>query len=373
MRVGLLQEGDFAGTTLHARYREMINEVALADELGFSSWGTSEQHFSPPHFSIASPEVLYAAVAEHTSRITLRNMSAVLVAYNHPIMVAERIATLDLISNGRAELCTARSNNLRTLETFQVPTHNTADQWAESIEVVIKAMSQDTFEHHGEFWDIQPCEVIPKPLQKPHPAVSVAATSTGSHRKAGRRGIGVISFDNYFGYGYLDECIREYAEGLNEHGSGNGSGNSDGVNNYFGVYVASAFCAATRSEAIEVARDATLAYFRFILDLYRKLGQKSSYEYMANIEGLAEHQDDMEYMMRATASIMVGTPEDFIEQLTDLERRGVDEVLLRVDGFGHEQHIKAIELLGHEVIPHVDNGDRSVQAREALVGAAKGS
>jgi alkanesulfonate monooxygenase SsuD/methylene tetrahydromethanopterin reductase-like flavin-dependent oxidoreductase (luciferase family) len=364
MRIGLLQEGDFTGTTLHARYREMITEATLADDVGLSSWGTSEQHFSPTRFSVASPEVLYAAVAEHTSQITLRNMSAVLVAYNHPILVAERISTLDLISDGRAELCTARSNNLTTLETFGVPTHNTADQWAESLEVVIKAMTEDTLEHHGEFWDIKPCQVIPKPLQKPHPAISVAATSTGSHHKAGKRGIGVISFDNYFGYDYLDECIRQYAVGLDEHGI------DDSVNNYFGVYVASAYCAESRQEAVEVAREATLAYFGFILELYRKLGQKPSYEYMQDIDALAEHQDDMEYMMAATPSIMVGTPDDFVEQLLDLERRGVDEVLLRVDGFGHEQHMKAIELLGREVLPLVNNGDRSVQARGALVSGA---
>jgi alkanesulfonate monooxygenase SsuD/methylene tetrahydromethanopterin reductase-like flavin-dependent oxidoreductase (luciferase family) len=119
-----------------------------------------------------------------------------------------------------------------------------------------------------------------------------------------------------------------------------------------------------------VAREATLAYFGFILELYRKLGQKPSYEYMQDIDALAEHQDDMEYMMAATPSIMVGTPDDFVEQLLDLERRGVDEVLLRVDGFGHEQHMKAIELLGREVLPLVDNGDRSVQARSALVSGA---
>jgi alkanesulfonate monooxygenase SsuD/methylene tetrahydromethanopterin reductase-like flavin-dependent oxidoreductase (luciferase family) len=364
MRVGLLQEGDFTGTTLQERYREMIREATLADEVGLSSWGTSEQHFSPPRFSVSAPEVLYAAVAEHTSRIILRNMSAVLVAYNHPIQVAERIATLDLLSNGRAQLCTARSNNLTTLETFGVPTHNTQEQWADSIEAVIKAMTQERFSHDGEFWKIPECEVVPKPLQKPHPPISVAATSTGSHRKAGKRGIGVISFDNYFGYDYLDQCIREYAEGREERSPEHATDND-----YFGVYVASAYCAETHEEAVEVAREATLGYFKFILGLYRRLGQKPSYEYMQDLDKLAERQDDLEYLMQLTPSIMVGTPEYFVEELQDLERRGVDEVLLRLDGFGHENHMSSIRLLGEQVIPKLDDGSRGRDARAELVAA----
>ncbi|MGD9734288.1 MAG: LLM class flavin-dependent oxidoreductase [Solirubrobacterales bacterium] len=360
MRVGLLQEGDHSQTTLHARYREMIREATLADEMGLSSWGTSEQHFSPTRFGVASPEVLYAAVAEHTSRIILRNMSAVLVTYNHPIHVAERISTLDLISDGRAQLCTARSNNLTTLETFGVPTHNTKDQWSESLEIVIKAMTEETLEHHGEFWDIPPCTVVPKPLQTPHPPISVAATSTGSHHNAGQRGIGVISFDNYYGYDYLDECIAAYARGRAEDPENN-------TNDYFGIFVPSAYCAETREEAVETARETTLEYFKFIVDIYKRLAQKPSYEYMNHLADLEEHQDDIDFLMEATPSIIVGTPDELVEQFRDLERRGVDEVLLRVDGFGHEQHMKSIEMLGREVIPHLDDGDGARKARAALL------
>jgi alkanesulfonate monooxygenase SsuD/methylene tetrahydromethanopterin reductase-like flavin-dependent oxidoreductase (luciferase family) len=364
MKVGLLQEGDFTGTTLHKRYREMIAEATFADEMGLSSWGTSEQHFSPTRFSVASPEVLYAAVAERTSRITLRNMSAVLVLYNHPILVAERIATLDLISDGRAELCTARSNNFKTLTTFGVPTDTTAAQWSESLDVVIKAFTEEILEHHGEFWDIPPCEVIPKPLQKPHPAITVAATSTGSHRGAGKRGIGVISFDNYFGYDYLAECIREYSLGRREQ-----TGSTPG-NDYVGVYVASAFCGETRQEAIDVAQESTLGYFKFILDLYRRMEGKPTYEYMTNIEAIAEHQDDMAFMMQHTPSVMVGDPDDYVAELNRLEEMGVDEVLLRVDGFGHDQHMKAIELLGTQVIPRLNGGERAREARSELAATA---
>lgn len=119
MRVGLLSEGDISRSASYAdRYRELIDEIVLADELGFSTFGTSEQHFSPPRFTVSSPEVLYAAIASLTKHIRLRTMASVLLKWNHPILVAERLATLDIVSDGRAEICTARSNNLYTLEAF---------------------------------------------------------------------------------------------------------------------------------------------------------------------------------------------------------------------------------------------------------------
>ncbi|MFC7766534.1 hypothetical protein [Leucobacter soli] len=67
MKIGLLQEGDLTGTDQATRYHDLVEEVKLADRLGFSTWGTSEQHFSPPRFSVAAPEVLYAAIAPRPS------------------------------------------------------------------------------------------------------------------------------------------------------------------------------------------------------------------------------------------------------------------------------------------------------------------
>jgi alkanesulfonate monooxygenase SsuD/methylene tetrahydromethanopterin reductase-like flavin-dependent oxidoreductase (luciferase family) len=350
MRVGLLQEGDFKGTTCAERYHEMLDEVVAAEALGFSTWGTSEQHFSPPHFSVASPEVLYAAAAARTSRITLRNMSAVLVLYNHPILVAERMATLDIVSRGRAELCTARSNNFSTLEAFGVSPEDTQAQWEESIEIVLRAWTEETLEHDGRFWKIPPRQVVPKPYQSPHPAVSTAASSVKSHGIAGRKGIGVIGFDNYLGFDYVAECVQAYKAGIAEAQPIAPAG----INDYVGLYIPSPFCAETREEAFAVAEDATLSYFGFIEDLYKRVSGHKGYEYMARLEELHQHANDVEFLVETTPSVMIGTPDDFIERLRRLEEIGVDEVLLRVDGFGHERNLQTMELIGREVIPAVD-------------------
>ena len=350
MRVGLLQEGEVRpGVSYAQRYREMIDEVVLADELGFSAWGTSEQHFSAPRFTVSAPEVLYAAIAAKTSRIKLRPMAAVLLQWNHPILVAERLATLDIVSNGRAELTTARSNNLFTLGAFGVDPATTKAQWADGLDVLIKCLTSEIVEHDGPFWHIPPRPVVPRCVTEPHPPLSVAASSVNSHHDAGRRGMGVIGFENYFGFGYLDECVQAYRKGFTER-----QDTGLAPNDYLGLFVATAYCAPTREQAREVARDVALGYFSFILDLYTPLGKQSGYGYLDDpMQRLQEHRRDLDFLVTETPSVMIGTPDDFIERLRLLQDMGVDEVLLRIDGIGHEDILRSIELIGSEVIPAV--------------------
>jgi alkanesulfonate monooxygenase SsuD/methylene tetrahydromethanopterin reductase-like flavin-dependent oxidoreductase (luciferase family) len=349
MKIGLLQEGDLTGTNTRDRYHHLIEEAALADKLGFSTWGTSEQHFSPPRFSVAAPEVLYAAVAMRTQNIKLRPMAAVMLKWNHPIVVAERLATLDILSNGRAELCTARSNNLTTLAAFGVNPKDTRAQWEDSMDVLVKALTDEKLEHNGPVWQIPPVEIVPKPISLPHPALSVAASSVQTHSNAGDRGIGVITFENYFGFDYLGECLDAYRTAFD----GADQSTVKAPNDYRGLYVASAYCAETREEAKAVSREVVLGYFKFILDLYIPLSKNPAYEYLDTLEELIEHQDDLDWLCEQTPSVMVGTPSDFIERIERLEDMGIDEVLLRIDGVGHENIMKSLELIGHEVIPQV--------------------
>lgn len=350
MKVGMLQEGELAeGMTDAERYENLITEATLADQMGFSCWGTSEQHFSPPNFLVSAPEVLYAAIARHTENIKLRIMCSVLLKWNHPILIAERMATLDIVSNGRAELATARSNNTLTLDVFGVKPGETREQWADTFDVLVKAMSDDRLQHDGPVWKIPEVEIVPKPIQKPHLPLSVAASSAQSHKMAGEYGIGALCFESYFGFDYLQECIDAYQEGLAA-----GTNKARRRTELMGLYVATAFCAETREEAIEVARDVAFRYYHFILNLYAPLGKEESYEYLDDkITRLIDNKDNIDFLLNETPSVMIGTPDDFIKRSRDLEERGVDELLLRIDGVPHEDIMRSIKLIGEEVIPAV--------------------
>ncbi|NHC24328.1 LLM class flavin-dependent oxidoreductase [Nocardioides sp. IC4_145] len=358
MKVGLLQEGDLTGTDTASRYHQLIEEVVVADRLGFSTWGTSEQHFSPPRFSVSAPEVLYAAVAARTQSIKLRTMASVMLKWNHPILVAERLATLDIVSNGRAEICTARSNNLTTLAAFGVDPKETRAQWEDSMDVLSKALVDDVLEHDGPVWQIPPREIVPKPMSQPHPPISVAASSVESHGNAGKRGIGVITFENYFGFDYLQECVDTYRSTFadSDHST------VAAPNDYAGLYVATAYCAEDRAEARRVAREVALGYFEFILDLYIPLADNPSYQYLDRIKALVENRDDLDWLCEESPSVMIGDPDDFVHRIKKLEAMGIDEVLLRIDGVGHENIKRSLELIGHEVIPVVDPDHAAARA-----------
>jgi alkanesulfonate monooxygenase SsuD/methylene tetrahydromethanopterin reductase-like flavin-dependent oxidoreductase (luciferase family) len=353
MKIGLLQEGEILpGVSIAQRYEEIIEEVTLADQLGFSSWGTSEQHFSPPRFTISAPEVLYAAVARHTSRIKLRIMCEVMLSWNHPILVAERLATLDIVSRGRAELATARSNNLVTLNAFGVDPSKTREQWEEGMEVLAKIFANPIVEHQGKYWNIGSCEVLPRCLQQPHPPISVAATSLDTHVNAGERGIGVISFESYFGFDYLAECIASYREGFKK-----GTNQFPLRNESSGLYIATAFCSEDRQDAIDTARNAALGYFKFNRELYAALGKKVGYEYLdPRVRGVLDRGDEpFDFLLNDTPSILIGTPDHFIKRLRLLEEMGIDEVQMRVEGVPHKDIMRTLELIGKEVIPVFHN------------------
>jgi len=348
MKISLLQEGDTTGTTPQVRYHEIVEEVALADELGFTAWGTSEQHFYGPNWNVPAPEVLYSAVAMRTERIILRAMSVVLLTWNHPLQVAEKYAALDLVSKGRLEMCFARSNNKATMSIYAIDPADTKEIFNENLKVLQELFEYQELKdgHSGKYWEIPPVAITPGFFDKRFPALSVAATGLPSHVSTGKDGYGVISFDNWYGFDYLDECLEAYATGWSERDQSKPHAHKN-----FGIYVSTAYCAATLEEASAVADEQAVWYFEEAARIYENLAKNPGYEYMDKIQELLSVENKPEFLRSTTASVMIGTPDDYIARLQSLEERGVDEVVLRIDGFGHDKIMKTIDLIGREVIP----------------------
>src|SRR5579871_4868787 len=164
MRFVLLQEFDVpgGGPPPPARYHEAVLEAQRAEELGWHTVAVSEQHFNRTLSTGSAPESYLGYLAARTEHVRLRFASVVALPFNHPIRVAERVATLDVLSNGRIELGTARSNNPTTLKAFGVDPADTRAMAGETVEVILKALTQYPFEHHGSAYDIPPTTVNPR-------------------------------------------------------------------------------------------------------------------------------------------------------------------------------------------------------------------
>ena len=160
--------------------------------------------------------------------------------------------------------------------------------------------------------------------------------------------MGVFTFECYFGFDYLQECLDAYWNSVAA-----GAGIFPARTENTGIYIATAFCAEDRQYAIDTARGVALGYFKFNREMYLDLADKQGYEYLdANIKGVLDRgEEPLEFLLDDTPSIMVGTPEHFINRLHCLEAMGVEEVLLRIEGVSHEQIMCSLELIGKEVIP----------------------
>jgi alkanesulfonate monooxygenase SsuD/methylene tetrahydromethanopterin reductase-like flavin-dependent oxidoreductase (luciferase family) len=352
MKIGLVQDGASprnGGSSSVQRVDELIEEATFAEEMGFDFYGLSEVHFTPD-MTVSSPEIILAVIAARTSRMRLRFVSMPLLAFNHPIRVAERIATLDLVSHGRIELGAARSNQAHTIEAFGIPVDKTREQYVDSIEVVLKALTDETFAHDGPVWKIPERTLFPKPVQRPHPPLFASATSIDTHRFAGEQGLGIMSGNSLSGgWSFVQQCIDLYRSSWQDAGA-----RGRATNSTFSVLALRAHCAETNELAQAEAQEAAFSTVDLVMRWYAKLAkQADDYSYLAQIGELEEHRRDLPFMIERAPYLTIGDPDFFVERIRRLEQMGADELILEIDGLGHEKHMQAIELIGRHVLPSV--------------------
>jgi alkanesulfonate monooxygenase SsuD/methylene tetrahydromethanopterin reductase-like flavin-dependent oxidoreductase (luciferase family) len=341
--------GSDSPVSAQRRLAEVVEEAVFADEMGFDFFGLAEVHFSEV-MTMSAPDVVLATIAARTERIRLRFVSTPLLAFNHPIRVAERLATLDNLSNGRFELGTARSNQAHTIQAFGISVDETRAQFVDSLEVVLKALSQESFEHDGPVWKIPERSIYPRPVQRPHPPVFASATSLETHTFAGQQGLGVMSGNSLpGGWDFVQQCHDLYQEAWQD-----AAPRGRLTNNSFGSLALRAHCAETTEKAREEAAAAAFDAVDLVMTWYSRLAEQSEdYAYMAQFKELDSHRRDLDWMVERAPYLSIGDPDFFVERIERLEAMGVDEFLLEIDGLGHEKEMQAIELIGREVLPRI--------------------
>jgi len=191
-------------------FHDCVEQAVLADELGYHCVWEVEHHGLYEYSHSSAPEIFLAYVAARTKRIRLGHGVTLLPhRYNHPIRIAERIATLDILSGGRVNWGSGKSSSLVEQKAFENDLATLHDQWLEAVEIIPRMWSADVFQHKGRFFDIPPTQVVPKPVQQPHPPMFAACTKPESAASVGKLGLGALNFaigsDDY-----LTEKVREY-------------------------------------------------------------------------------------------------------------------------------------------------------------------
>ena len=176
--------------------RDALDQVELADRLGFDYAWEVEHHFLDEYSHSSAPEVFLAAAAARTKRIRLgHGIRQVIPKYNHPARTAEALATLDLISNGRVDFGIGEGATRLELHGFDIPAKQKRAMALETAEQIANMMVLDPYPGYASDTFTMPCRnVLPKPRQKPHPPMWMACTNRDTIKVAARNGIGALAF-----------------------------------------------------------------------------------------------------------------------------------------------------------------------------------
>ena len=326
----------------HRLYQDSLDQAELADKLGYDCVWEVEHHFLDEYSHSPAPEVFLAACSQRTSQIRLGH-GIVLhpPAYNHPARIAERIAALDLVSNGRVEWGTGESASRMELEAFGVDPSQKRGMWEESVRETAKMMVQTPYAGYSGDHFSMPCRnVIPKPLQKPHPPLWVACSSRETIRRAARLGIGALTFafvNPEEARGWVEEYYRVFEEECDPIGRA--------VNPNIAM-VAGFSCHPDEKTAVQRGAEG-FRYFQFALAHYYINGSHTPGH--TDIWKRFQEQDNKP----DSGGLGIGAPQQVGERLQQMEEAGVDQVVfLQQAGKNRHEHIcESLQVFAEEVMP----------------------
>jgi alkanesulfonate monooxygenase SsuD/methylene tetrahydromethanopterin reductase-like flavin-dependent oxidoreductase (luciferase family) len=179
-------------------FHECLEQAELADALGYHCIWEVEHHGLYEYSHSSAPEIFLSFVAARTKRIRIGHGCTLLpYRYNHPIRIAERIATLDILSNGRVNWGTAKSLSRIEQDAFQVERETIREQWREAMEIIPRMWMSETFCYSGRFFEIPPTKIVPKPVQTPHPPIFAACSQPEQAIVLGKLGVGALNMAMY--------------------------------------------------------------------------------------------------------------------------------------------------------------------------------
>jgi alkanesulfonate monooxygenase SsuD/methylene tetrahydromethanopterin reductase-like flavin-dependent oxidoreductase (luciferase family) len=330
-------------------YQQALEQIELADELGFDQVWEVEHHFLEEYSHSSAPEVFLAAAAARTKRIRLgQGIAVCLPPMNHPARIAERAAALDLISGGRLEFGTGRSATWTEVGAFGIDPDATKEMWDEVIRAIPKMWTEDEFEWKGKYFTFPPRNVVPKPIQDPHPPMWVAVSSPETAVQAAERGIGMLGVTLGTPADYR-RLVSDYRR-IIKHCDPVGKFVNNQVNAASWLY-----CGEDEHEARAVGGAAAFHFFRTAAHLVGLGGIYPSHAYTAHANATALLSQAEIQSLRE--GFPVGTPEQIVENLRYWEEVGVERVVCMINfdqQIPQKKVLASLERFAKYVMPEFD-------------------
>ena len=359
-------------------FREALEQAELADRLGIEYFWEVEHHFLEEYSHSSAPEVFLAAVSQRTKRMRIgHGIVALPHAYNPPARVAERIATLDLVSDGRLEFGTGETSSDMELDGFQIPRAEKRAMWEESLEAITRMFVEVPFAgHSGQYLNMPARNVVPKPAQKPHPPLWVACSRRDTILTAARKGIGALTFA-FVSPQEAERWVTDYYRTLAEECVPVGFSLNPHI-----ATVAGFMCDRDGDRARQKGTDGAL-FFAYSLAHYYYLSHHQHRPGQTNVYELFEKEKhlmglDPESVDRAgfspgsnvvdpgglaSLTAAIGSPDELRAKLREYETAGVDQMILiaQAGKNRHEDICESLELFAKEVMPEFQDRDAQRQ------------
>ncbi len=337
-------------------FQHALDQVELADRLGIDFAWEVEHHFLEEYSHSSAPEVFLAACSQRTRRIRLGHGIVLMPpGYNHPMRVAERIATLDLVSRGRVEFGTGESASIAELGGYGVPVDRKRDMWLECVEQCANMLAMDPYPgFQGKYFSMPCRNLVPKPVQRPHPPIWVACSNRETIHLAARLGIGALTFA-FVDPAEAKHWVDDYYRTLKTE--------CVPIGHAINPNIAMVTSFSLHQEE-EEARRRGLDGFRFF---QYALGHH--YGFGIHKPGRTSIWDAFEKAkdaMPIAGTGGIGTPRQMREHLRQFAAVGVDQVtFIQQGGRNRHEHIcESLELFAAEVMPEFKEHERVREQRK---------
>ena len=348
MKFGLHYQLPCTGTQSPVqRYRDTIEQAVHAESLGFESIWPVEQHFNPQLSIMPAPLLLLTAVAERTTTLRL-GIAIVLLPLSHPLRVAEEIAVLDVISNGRVEFGIGRGSIPTHFSGFGIDQTESRGRMMEALDMIRQAWTSERVSFHGQFYSVDDIAVVPKPVQQPHPPIRAAANSLDTFELMGRLGYPIFVASQVNPFAKMRELIPVYHQA--RAAAGHAEARAEDISLLGPLYVGN-----SQGQIREELEPSIRRFLQSVSSIYSSQGQDLGPE-SSRIKEVLERVRRMTYDKVAEVMGIFETPQACVERLQALhEEFGMGRMICWFNPGGtvpHSQVMRSMELFAAKVMPH---------------------
>jgi alkanesulfonate monooxygenase SsuD/methylene tetrahydromethanopterin reductase-like flavin-dependent oxidoreductase (luciferase family) len=320
-------------------------QIDAAERWGLDAMWLAELHFAPERSVLASPMILASAIATRTKRMKIGTAVQVLPLC-HPLRLAEEVATVDQLSEGRLIFGVGRSGFAHTYRTYGVEYAESRERFAETLHIVKRAFTEERFSHQGKYFAYENVRLSPKPFQTPWPEIRVAAASPDTYTEVAALGHPIFVAARTGDLSELAPLVKTYRDAWKEAGHpGKGE-----VFLRVPVYVAD-----TEEAAREEPRESVMHLLRYVGERLAASATASGARAIENRAARGQKNLTIDYDEVLRERMIVGTPARVVDRLEEVrEVLGLDGILAELNPgslIPHERVLKALQLLCHEVMP----------------------